>query len=202
MAPRRLREIMQALGGIGHVKIVRIHTRVPAVDPARIDEAMIAALKASGKTVYVALHANHPRELGDAARAAVARIVDAGLPMVSQTVLLRGVNDDPDVLAELMRAFVENRVKPYYLHHPDLAPGTAHLRVDISRGREIVAALRGRTSGLCQPEYVLDVPGGWGKSPVGPVYAREDAPGSWRVTDYEGREHTYADPRPPEPRRP
>ncbi len=199
MAPRRLREVMAALGQIAHVKVIRIHTRVPAVDPGRIDEALIDALKAAGKTVYVALHANHPRELTREARAACARIVDAGMPMVSQSVLLAGVNDDAAVLAELMRAFVECRIKPYYLHHPDLAPGTAHLRVDIARGRQIVRALRGRLSGLCQPEYVLDIPGGWGKSPIGPVYAHEGDNNAWRVVDYQGGAHDYADPRPSDP---
>ena len=193
MAPRRLAEVMRALGDIDHVKIVRIHTRVPAVDPERIDPAMVEALKASGKTVYVALHANHPRELTPAARAACARLIDAGLPMVSQTVLLKGVNDDPNVLAALMRAFVETRIKPYYLHHPDLAPGTGHMRVDIARGRDIMAALRGRLSGLCQPEYVLDIPGGHGKSPIGPVYAESGADGGWRVADYAGGVHIYED---------
>ncbi len=170
ISPRRMADVMRALGAIPHVKIVRIHTRIPVVDPDRIDEAMIAALKAGGKTVYVALHANHPRELNGRARAACAKIIDAGLPMVSQTVLLKGVNDDPQILADLMRAFVENRIKPYYLHHPDLAPGTSHLRVPLERGREIVAALRGAVSGLCQPDYVLDIPGGHGKVPVGPAY--------------------------------
>ena len=194
MSPRRIAGVMRALGDIPHVKIVRIHTRIPAVDPARIDAATIEALKASGKTVYVALHANHPRELGEEARAACARLIDAGIPMVSQTVLLKGVNDDEAVLADLMRAFVENRIKPYYLHHPDLAPGTAHLRVSVERGREIVAALRGRVSGLCQPEYVLDIPGGFGKVPVGPAWITPGAGGAWRVTDPNGVTHDYSDP--------
>jgi lysine 2,3-aminomutase len=118
LSPRRLAEIMQRLAAIDHVKIVRFHTRVPVVEPERIDEALVAALKASGKTAYVALHANHPRELTPAARAACARLVDSGIVMISQSVLLKGVNDDPDTLAALMRAFVETRVKPYYLHHP------------------------------------------------------------------------------------
>lgn len=194
MSPRRIAGVMRALGDIAHVKIVRIHTRIPAVEPARIDAAMIEALKASGKIVYVALHANHPRELDAGARAACAGIVDAGLPMVSQTVLLKGVNDDEAVLADLMRAFVENRIKPYYLHHPDLAPGTSHLRVSVERGRELVAALRGRVSGLCQPEYVLDIPGGFGKVPVGPSWVAPDGDGQWRVTDPNGATHLYSDP--------
>ncbi|MFN3889576.1 MAG: lysine-2,3-aminomutase-like protein [Beijerinckiaceae bacterium] len=193
MSPRRMGDVMRALGQIAHLKIVRIHTRVPVVDPARIDAAMVDALKAGGKTVWVALHANHPRELSGEARAACARLVDAGVPMVSQTVLLKGVNDDAAILEELMRAFVENRIKPYYLHHPDLAPGTSHLRVTIERGREIVAALRGRVSGLCQPEYVLDIPGGYGKVPVGPSFV-EQAGSGWRVTDPAGGVHAYADP--------
>ena len=118
----------------------------------------------------MALHANHPRELTAAARAACARIVDAGIPMLSQSVLLKGVNDDAEVLAELMRAFVAARVKPYYLHHADLAPGTAHLRTSLAEGQELMRQLRGRVSGLCQPTYMLDIPGGAGKVPVGPAY--------------------------------
>lgn len=193
MSPRRIGEVMRALARIAHVKIVRIHTRIPVVDPARIDAAMIDALKAGGQTVYVALHANHPRELSPQARAAIAALVDAGVPMVSQTVLLKGVNDDEAVLADLMRAFVENRIKPYYLHHPDLAPGTAHLRVGLERGRELVAALRGRVSGLCQPEYVLDIPGGYGKVPAGASYVEAREEGGWRVTDPNGGRHAYSD---------
>ncbi|MBY5757054.1 lysine-2,3-aminomutase-like protein [Rhizobium leguminosarum] len=191
LSPRRLGEIMEALAGIAHVKIIRFHTRVPVVDPEKIDAALIAALKASGKTVYVALHANHPRELTTEARAACGRLVDAGIAMVSQSVLLKGVNDDPDVLAKLMKAFVEIRVKPYYLHHPDLAPGTSHFRVTIDEGQEIVAALRGRISGLCQPAYILDIPGGHGKAVVTGSAIRAAGDGCYSVTDYRGGEHSY-----------
>jgi lysine 2,3-aminomutase len=190
LSPRRLAEIMRGLAEISHVKIVRFHTRVPVVDPGRIDEELVAALKASGKVTYVALHANHPRELTQAARAACARLIDAGFPMVSQTVLLRGVNDDPAVLGELMKAFVETRVKPYYLHHPDLAPGTSHFRLDIAEGQKIVAALRGNISGLCQPTYVLDIPGGHGKAPLAESAVRHDG-GCYSVSDYRGGEHRY-----------
>ncbi|MGK6315203.1 lysine-2,3-aminomutase-like protein [Neorhizobium sp. DT-125] len=191
LSPRRLAAIMRGLADIPHVKIVRFHTRVPAVDPAHIDEALIAALKESGKVVYVALHANHPRELTEAARAACARLIDAGFPMVSQTVLLKGVNDDPAVLGELMKAFVETRIKPYYLHHPDLAPGTGHFRLDIAEGQKIVAALRGNISGLCQPTYVLDIPGGHGKAVIGKSAARRDDGGCYSVSDFHGEEHRY-----------
>jgi len=192
LSPRRLAEIMEALAKIEHVKVIRLHTRVPVVDPDHMDAAMVSALRASQKTVYVALHANHPREFSPAARAAIARIVDAGIPMLSQSVLLRGINDDIDTLGRLMRCFVENRVQPYYLHHGDLAPGTSEFRTTIERGQELMRALRGRYSGLCQPTYVLDIPGGAGKSPIGPGYvAREGEAGDFAVTDWQGGVHAY-----------
>ena len=190
LSPRRLREIMHGLATIPHVKIVRFHTRVPVVDPWAVNDDLIDALMASGKTTYIALHANHPRELTEAARSACARMIDRGIAMVSQTVLLKGVNDDPALLADLMRAFVETRVKPYYLHHPDLAPGTSHFRLDIAEGQRILAVLRGRLSGLCQPTYVLDIPGGHGKAPIGECAIHADD-GAYRVTDFAGAEHVY-----------
>jgi lysine 2,3-aminomutase len=190
LSPRRLAEIMRGLAAIEHVKIVRFHTRVPVVEPHRIDAALVAALKESGKTVYIALHANHPTEMTADARAACARLVDAGFPMVSQTVLLKGVNDDPAVLGDLMKAFVETRVKPYYLHHPDLAPGTGHFRMDIEEGQKIVSALRGAISGLCQPTYVLDIPGGHGKAVIGESAVRSEG-GCYSVSDFRGGEHEY-----------
>ena len=201
LSPRRLAEVMADIAAIDHVRIVRLQTRVPVADPARISGDMIAALKVRGATVWVALHANHARELTQKARAACAAIIDAGIPMVSQSVLLRGVNDNAAALEGLMRAFVECRIKPYYLHHGDLAPGTAHLRTSLQHGRELMRALRGRISGLCQPDYVLDIPGGHGKSPVGPDYVspadslsrdREpDAETRYRVVDYCGDVHLY-----------
>ena len=188
LSPRRLADLARRLGAVEHVKVVRFHTRVPVVAPGRITPALVRALKVAGKATYVALHANHPRELSAAARAACARIVDAGLPMVSQTVLLKGVNDDPETLTALMRAFVECRIKPYYLHHGDLAPGTAHLRTSIAKGQEVMRALRGQLSGLAQPTYVLDIPGGHGKVPVGPGYLGDDGT---TVEDPHGARHAY-----------
>ncbi len=195
LSPRRLEMVLQRLGAIAHVKIIRIHTRVPVVAPARIDGDLIAALKASGKTVFVALHANHPREMSDAARGACARLIDAGLPMVSQTVLLRGVNDSVEVMIQLMRVFVENRIKPYYLHHGDLAPGTSHFRTSIEEGQALMRALRGNLSGLALPEYVLDIPGGHGKSPIGPSYLHGSGPAHGQeIVDWQGKHHAYDDP--------
>jgi lysine 2,3-aminomutase len=205
LSPRRLAEIMADIAAIDHVRIIRIHTRVPVADPPRIGREMIAALKVKGATTWVALHANHARELTDKARAACAGIIDAGIPMVSQSVLLRGVNDNVAVLEALMRAFVECRIKPYYLHHGDLAPGTSHLRTTLAHGQELMRALRGRVSGLSQPDYVLDIPGGHGKAPVGPNYLspansfsqqREQIEETrYRVVDYCGEVHLY----PPKP---
>ena len=174
LSPRRIAEVTSRLGEIAHVKVLRWHTRVPAVEPLRVTLDLVSALRSASKTVYVALHANHPRELTPAARAACARIVEAGIPMLSQTVLLEGVNDDAETLAQLMRAFVEARVKPYYLHHLDLAPGTSHFRTTIAEGQQLMRALRGRLSGIAQPTYVLDIPGGHGKVPIGPSYVAED----------------------------
>jgi lysine 2,3-aminomutase len=199
LSARRLGELMARLAAIPHVKVVRFHTRVPVVEPERIDAELVAALKSSCKAVYVALHANHPRELTPAARAACARLVDNGIAMVSQSVLLKGVNDDPQTLAELMRAFVETRVKPYYLHHPDLAPGTSHFRLTIAEGQALVAGLRGRISGLCQPTYVLDIPGGHGKADIGAFAVRPMEEGCYSVADYRGEEHVYP---PREPKAP
>lgn len=216
LSPRRLREIVSALDAIPHVAVVRVHTRVPAVDPGRVTDELVAALGGSpssggragrdtarrGTATWVVLHTNHPRELTPAALDACARLVDGGVPMLSQSVLLRGVNDDADTLATLFRTLVAHRIKPYYLHHPDLARGTGHFRVTLEAGQRLMRRLRGRVSGLCQPTYVLDLPGGHGKVPVGPVYARLEAEGigegkpareegSWTVEDPWGSRHRY-----------
>ena len=191
LSARRLGEVMRRIAAIDHVKVIRAHTRVPVAAPERITRALVRALKVSGKATYVALHANHPRELTDAVRAACARIVDAGIPMVSQSVLLRGVNDDAETLSALMRAFVEARIKPYYLHHADLAPGTSHFRTTIEEGQALMRALRGRLSGLAQPTYVLDIPGGYGKVPIGPGYVDMCGEAGAVVEDINGVRRDY-----------
>jgi lysine 2,3-aminomutase len=188
LSARRIAEVTRRLGAIDHVKVLRWHTRVPVAEPERVTADLVVALKSSAKTVYVALHANHARELTEPARAACARLADAGIPMLSQTVLLKGINDDAEILADLMRAFVEARVKPYYLHHLDAAPGTSHFRTTIAEGQRLMRALRGRLSGLAQPTYVLDIPGGHGKVPVGPQYLSDDG---HSITDPSGAAHDY-----------
>jgi lysine 2,3-aminomutase len=185
LSPRRAGELTQRLAAIPHVKVLRWHTRVPVVDSARITPEFVAALRAKGVATWVAIHANHPREFTQSACAALAMMADAGIALVSQSVLLKGVNDDVETVSALMRAFVINRVKPYYLHHPDLARGTSHFRNTIRAGQELMAALRLSTSGLAQPIYVLDVPGGAIKAPVGPDYLQTESDGM-RVLSGDG----------------
>ena len=192
LSPRRIREVTKALNQIDHVKILRWHTRVPVVDPARVTGDLVSALKAFPKTVYVGLHTNHARELSANARAAISKLVDAGIPVVSQTVLLKGVNDNADTLEALMRALVEARVKPYYLHHGDLAPGTAHFRTTIAEGQALMGELRRRLSGLALPAYVLDIPGAHGKVPLEAGHITREGSG-YSVRDSSAHLHHYED---------
>jgi lysine 2,3-aminomutase len=190
LSPRRMTEISEALAAIAHVKVIRWHTRVPVTDPGRIDQDLIAALKTAGATTFVAIHANHPREFSAEARDAIARMAQGAIPLVSQSVLLKGVNDDVETLAALMRGFVENRIKPYYLHHPDLAPGTSHFRLSISEGLALVKQLRASLSGLAMPTYMLDIPGGYGKVPLESDNVEKTADG-YLIRDCRGEWHSY-----------
>jgi lysine 2,3-aminomutase len=190
LSPRRVGEITQRLAAIAHVNVIRWHTRVPVTDPARVDDAMVAALYAPGAVTWVAVHANHAREFAPEARAAIARLVYGGIALVSQSVLLKGVNDSEDALVDLMDAFIANRIKPYYLHHPDLAPGTSHFRVGIEEGLALMKALRARVSGLCMPTYMLDIPGGFGKIVLESDHLEKTESG-YRVRDGAGTWHRY-----------
>jgi lysine 2,3-aminomutase len=190
LSARRAAEITGRIAAMGHVKIIRWHTRVPIVDPARVSDDFIAALIAPGVTSWVAIHANHAREFSLEAKLALARLVDAGIPLVSQSVLLKGINDDVESLAALMRAFLESRIKPYYLHHPDLARGTSHFRIGIEQGLALTRALRAKLSGLAQPLYVLDIPGGFGKVPLESGNVEKTASGH-RIRDFAGAWHDY-----------
>lgn len=192
LSPRRAAEIGRALGAIDHVKLIRWHTRVPVTDPERVNDDFVAALHVPGAASWVALHANHAREFSPPAVRAIARLVDGGIPLVSQSVLLKGINDNAGALADLMQAFSENRIKPYYLHHPDLAPGTSHFRVGIEDGLALMQALRARVSGLEMPTYMLDIPGGFGKVPLESDHLEKTA-GGWQVRDMAGVWHAYQD---------
>lgn len=193
LSPRRIEAILTRLAAIPTVETVRIHSRVPVVAPDRIDAAMTRAL-AVHPCLWLVLHTNHAQELTETARTALARLTAAGIPLLSQTVLLKGVNDSAESLANLFRALIGLKVKPYYLHHCDLAPGTSHFRTTIAEGQAIMAALRGHISGTCLPTYVLDIPGGFGKVPLTPDYATPVAEGRYRIRDPKGNLHDYADP--------
>ncbi len=173
LSPRRLASIVRALSAIAHIEILRIHTRVPVADPERATEALAHALD-TPKSMWIVLHANHAREFTSEARTAIRLIQARGIAVLGQSVLLRGVNDDAAVLEGLFRAMLLARVKPYYLHQLDPAPGTSRFHVPIEEGRQLLAQLRGRVTGLAWPTYVLDIPGGHGKVPIGPSYLDRD----------------------------
>ena len=174
MSPRRLGALLRDLAAVPHLELLRIHSRVPVVEPGRVTPALVAAMEVD-VPVWLVLHANHAREFTEGARAALGRLGRAGVPLLGQSVLLRGVNDDSAALEALFRAMLRARVKPYYLHQLDPAPGTARFHVPIAEGRSLMAALRGRVTGLAWPTYVLDIPGGHGKVPIGPEYLEGEA---------------------------
>ena len=193
LPPAALAQLCRDLCAIPHVQVIRWHSRVPIAAPQRITAELAAVLAQPfdhGKAVWLSLHSNHARELAPAAQQAIHHLRRAGIALVAQTVLLRGVNDDADTLETLFRALIRLGVKPYYLHHPDLAPGTGHFRLDIGRGQDIVRQLRGRLTGIAQPTYVLDIPGGAGKSPLTPGYWDAD---HCQIVDWQDRVHAYRD---------
>lgn len=190
LSPRRLSAIMAALGDMPHVEVIRFHTRVPVAAPDRVTPEMIAALQ-SDKAVYAVVHANHAQELTAPVKEALQKFTAAGIPLLSQSTLLRGVNDNAQALENLFRALTALKVKPYYLHHPDLAPGTSHFRLTIEKGQELMRGLQGRVSGIALPRYMLDIPGGHGKVPVEPCWIEPAPDGGYDVRDFRGQIHRY-----------
>ncbi len=191
LSSRRLADILGRLAMIDHVGVLRIHSRVPVVAPNVVDESYARAL-AQSKPIYFAVHINHSEEATEPVVAALRRLSESGVVLLSQTVLLKGVNDSVPVLEALFRKLARLKVRPYYLHHPDLARGTSHFRVPIEDGQELMRVLRGRLSGLCLPTYVLDIPGGFGKVPIGPAYVNgKSACGSREIFDNQGIRHSY-----------
>ncbi len=192
LSARRLGDIVQRLAAIPHVSLLRFHTRVPVAEPARVTRELVNVIRLHPAS-HVVLHVNHAAELSAPVAKALALMADSGIPLLSQSVLLKGVNDDATVLAALFRKLVSLRVKPYYLHHLDKARGTSHFRVSLARGRELMAALRGRVSGFALPTYVIDIPGGFGKVPVTADHVFEIAPGEYEIADPWGQRHRYSE---------
>lgn len=190
LSPRRLKQIIARIAAIPHIKVIRFHTRLPVSDPARVTQELADALQ-SEKATYMVVHVNHANEITAQARDAFRILRAAGLNLLSQSVLLRGVNNDADTLENLFRELTASGVKPYYLHHPDLVEGSAHFQLSLDEGQSLMKALRGKISGLCWPTYVLDIPGGYGKIPVNDSYVMKTADGRYEVEDINGRKHIY-----------
>jgi lysine 2,3-aminomutase len=189
----RLHAILSRLARIPHLDTVRVATRTPVTLPQRITAELAQALRAHPAT-WVMTHFNHPNELSDRAREACAVLVDHGLPVMNQTVLLRGVNDDAATLERLFRGLVRARVRPYYLLQADPVRGTSHLRTPLDRGIELMRTLQGRLSGIALPKFIVDTPGGMGKVPVGPDWIVSRAPGRTKLRTHRGVEVDYVDP--------
>jgi lysine 2,3-aminomutase len=192
MSAARARRITQRLETIAHVKVIRWHTRMPVTRPDRVTTALTEALASGTKAVFVAVHANHAREFTPDAIAACRRLAGEGIALVSQSVLLRGVNDTLDAMSDLMRAFLSAGVKPYYLHHLDAAPGTSHFRVSIEEGQALMRGLRDTVSGLAVPHYIVDIPGGVSKASLAlsDVERRDDV---WTARGRDGADYPLAD---------
>ncbi|MDZ7830845.1 MAG: KamA family radical SAM protein [Desulfobacterales bacterium] len=180
-----LAEILTDLKHIGHVDLIRIHSRAPCTLPQRITPALVSLL-AEYAPLYLNVQFNHPSEMTPEAAAACRRLADAGIPLGSQTVLLKGVNDDAETMMQLMRMLLRNRIRPYYLHHADPVEGTRHFRTSIADGLHIMRELRGRISGMGVPQYMIDLPGGGGKIPLLPEYIKQIREDSLLVKNYDG----------------
>jgi len=195
MSTENLEKVLSAIRSVPSVEVIRVGTRTPVVMPMRITDDLVSMLKRY-HPLYVNTHFNHPRELTREAEAACIRLADAGIPMGNQTVLLRGVNDRAEVLADLFRRLVRVRVRPYYLFQCDLVRGVEHFRTPLSRGIEIMEYLRGRVSGLAIPAFVVDAPEGGGKIPLLPNYLVSTSPTHTVLRNYEGKLVAYPEPQP------
>lgn len=190
LTDRALERILGRLRDISHVEILRIHTRIPCTMPHRITKD-ISAMLARFHPLFVNIQFNHPDEITDQASAACSELADAGIPLGSQSVLLKGVNDDPAVLYDLFTKLLKIRVKPYYLHHPDVLKSAGHFRVPISVGLDILKKLQGRISGMAIPQYMIDLPGGGGKIPLLPESIKGRYNGILKVESFDGRVYEY-----------
>lgn len=180
-----INRMLRDLRSIRHVEILRIHTRVPCTLPQRITKNLAAVLR-QYHPLFINTHFNHPDEITNEAAQSCAVLADAGIPLGSQTVLLKGVNDNPFVMRTLMNKLLTVRVRPYYIHHPDVVRGTSHFRVTVKEGLNIMKSLHGHASGLCVPQYMIDLPGGGGKLPLLPEYVKSVSEGKILFENYRG----------------
>lgn len=194
MGERMLSEILGRIRSIPHVEIMRLASKIPCVLPMRITEELTQVLKIY-KPLYFMTHFNHPYEITPEAKSACERIVDNGIPIMNQTVLLRGINSDVVIMRKLMQELLKIRVKPYYIYQCDLSEGISHFRTPVEKGIEIIESLRGHTSGLAVPEFVIDAPGGGGKVPIGPQYLISQSEHKVVIRNYQGTISTYPQPK-------
>ncbi len=192
MPDKHIDFLLSSLRNIPHVEMIRIGSKVPMVLPQRITKSLVNILK-KYHPLFISVHATHPDELTPETSQALQRLADAGIPMGSQTVLLKGINDDVVVMKELMHRLLKNRVRPYYLYQCDPILGSSHFRTPVSKGLEIIEGLRGHTSGYAVPQYVIDAPGGGGKIPLLPDYFQGRENGNVVLRNYEGKTFVYPD---------
>jgi lysine 2,3-aminomutase len=185
MSDAAIEAVLSMLRSVPSVQVIRIGTRVPVVLPMRITDDLVNMLK-KYHPLWINTHFNHPNELTDEARAACAKLADAGIPLGNQTVLLRGINDDPQVIEQLCRGLISTRVRPYYMYQCDLVRGVEHFRTSVRKGMEIMEYLRGRVSGIAIPTFVVDAPHGGGKIPVLPTYVVSMSPTHTVLRNFEG----------------
>ena len=189
----KLESIIQRLRDIPHVEIIRIGSRVPVVCPQRITDKLVEMLQ-KYHPIWLNTHFNHPNEITPESKAACEKMANAGIPLGNQSVLLRGVNDCVNIMKRLVHGLVKIRVRPYYIYQCDLSIGLEHFRTPVSKGIEIIEGLRGHTSGYCVPTFVVDAPGGGGKTPVMPTYVISQSPGKVVLRNFEGVITTYTEP--------
>jgi lysine 2,3-aminomutase len=186
----KLEYLLSRLRSIRHIEILRIGTKVPAVLPQRITPQLVSMLRRY-HPLFLSLHFTHPDELTPETRRACEMLADAGIPLGSQTVLLKGINDDPATMKNLMHKLLTVRVRPYYIYQCDLIPGSSHFRTTVEKGIEIIENMRGHTSGYAVPQFVIDAPGGGGKIPILPSYVVESGPEKWVLRNYKNNRYTY-----------
>jgi lysine 2,3-aminomutase len=185
-----IEDLVRRVRAIPHVEFVRLGTRVPVTLPQRITEGLISRLK-KYSPLWISIHFNHPKEITKRTRIACDMLADAGFPLGSQTVLLRGINDRPSTMRRLVHELLKIRVRPYYIYQCDLVRGTQHFRTPVDSGLNIIEKLRGHTTGYGVPTYVIDAPGGGGKIPISPSYIVSQSKGKYVLRNYEGKVYTY-----------
>ena len=193
VSDQKLERIISSLRAIPHVQIIRLGTKFPCVLPSRITDDLCNMLK-KYHPIYLNTHFNHPREVTPEAKQACERLANAGIPVGCQTVLMKGVNDDPEIIKELMHKLLMMRVRPYYLYQTDLTRGTNHFRARVEVGLQIIQALRGHTTGFAVPQFVIDAPGGGGKIPLMPEYVQKMDEREVVLKNFEGKEYRYPQP--------